>query len=153
MTPKRWLKSTSNRTFIVWPVVVFAAEAALQQGMPAIHGWALPLLAWGYLQYRWVGTYRTRLGGGGPGLANPPERIVEAGPYRWTRNPMYLGHLIFLAGLAAALGSWIGAAVFAFHVAWFQRRVREDERHLAERFGEAYRDYRARVKRWIPGVL
>jgi protein-S-isoprenylcysteine O-methyltransferase Ste14 len=153
VTPKRWLKSTSNRTFIVWPMAVFAAEAALQQGVPAIHGWALPLLAWGYLQYRWVGTYRTRLGGGGPGLSNPPERIVEAGPYRWTRNPMYLGHLIFLAGLAAALGSWIGAAVFAFHVAWFQRRVREDERHLAERFGEAYRDYRARVKRWIPGVL
>lgn len=153
MTPKRWLKSTSNRTFIVWPVVVFAAEAALQQGVPAIHWWALPLLAWGYLQYRWVGTYRTRLGGGGPGLSNPPDRIVEAGPYRWTRNPMYLGHLIFLAGLAAVLGSWIGAAVFAFHVAWFQRRVREDERHLAERFGEAYRDYRARVKRWIPGLL
>lgn len=153
MTPKRWLKSTSNRTFIVWPVVLFAVESALQQGVPAIHWWALPLLAWGYLQYRWVGTYRTRLGGGGPGLANPPDRIVEAGPYRWTRNPMYLGHLVFLLGLAAALGSWIGAAVFAFHVVWFQRRVREDERHLAERFGEAYRDYCARVKRWIPGVL
>jgi protein-S-isoprenylcysteine O-methyltransferase Ste14 len=153
VTPKRWLKSTSNRTFIVWPVVLFAVESALQQGVPAIHWWALPLLAWGYLQYRWVGTYRTRLGGGGPGLANPPDRIVEAGPYRWTRNPMYLGHLVFLLGLAAALGSWIGAAVFAFHVVWFQRRVREDERHLAERFGEAYRDYCARVKRWIPGVL
>jgi protein-S-isoprenylcysteine O-methyltransferase Ste14 len=150
---KRWLKSTSNRTFIVWPVILFAAEAALQQGMPRIQWWALPLLAWGYFQYVWVGTYRTRLGGGGPGLANPPDRIVDEGPYRWTRNPMYLGHLIFFLGIALVLQSWIAAAVFAVHVAWFQRRVREDESHLAQRFGDSYRDYCRRVKRWIPGVL
>jgi protein-S-isoprenylcysteine O-methyltransferase Ste14 len=153
VSPLRWLKSTSNRTFIVWPAALFAAEALVQQGLPRIDPWFLPLLAWGYLQYVWVGTYRTRLGGGGPGLANPPDRIVEAGPYRWVRNPMYLGHLIFLAGLALVLHSWIAAAVFAFHLVWFDRRVRSDERHLAERFGEAYGDYCRRVKRWIPGVL
>ena len=153
VSPLRWLKSTSNRTFIVWPAVLVAVEALLQQGVPRIDPWFLPLLAWGYLQYWWVGTYRTRLGGGGPGLANPPDRIVEAGPYRWVRNPMYLGHLIFLAGVALVLHSWIAAAVFAFHLVWFDRRVRSDERHLAERFGEAYRDYCRRVKRWIPGVL
>jgi len=153
VSPLRWLKSTSNRTFIVWPAVLFAAEALVQQGLPRIDPWFLPLLAWGYLQYVWVGTYRTRLGGGGPGLANPPDRIVEAGPYRWVRNPMYLGHLIFFAGLALVLHSWIAAAVFALHLVWFDRRVRSDERHLAERFGEAYRDYCRRVKRWIPGVL
>ena len=153
MSPKRWLKSTSNRTFIVWPLVLYAVEAALQQGWPRLQPWALPLLAWGYLQYRWVGTYRTRLGGGGPGLSNPPDRIVEAGPYRWIRNPMYLGHLVFFAGLALLLQSWVAAAVFVAHVFWFDRRVREDEAHLAQRFGESYRDYCRRVKRWIPGVL
>lgn len=150
---RRWLKSTSNRTFIVWPLALLAVEALLQGGWPRLNAWALPLLAWGYLQYRWVGTFRTRTGGGGPGISVPPERIVERGPYRWVRNPMYLGHLIFFAGLALALRSWVGAAVFAFHVVWFDRRVREDERHLAERFGESYRDYCRRVKRWIPGVL
>jgi len=149
----RWFKSTSNRTFLVWPVALLAAEALVHGGMPRINAWALPLLAWGYLQYRWVGTYRTRAGGGGPGISNPPERIVAAGPYRWVRNPMYLGHLIFFAGIALVLQSWIAAAVLAFHIAWFDRRVRADERHLAERFGEAYRDYCRRVKRWIPGVL
>ena len=152
MSLARWLASTSNRTFVVWPLALFAFEAALQQGMPRIHAWALPLLAWGYLQYRWVGIFRTRLGGGGPGISVPPDRIVEAGPYRWVRNPMYLGHIIFLAGLALALGSWAGAALLAVHVAWFERRVREDESRLAERFGEPYRDYCRRVKRWIPGV-
>lgn len=149
---KRWLKSTSNRTFIVWPAVLFAAEALLQQGMPRIHWWGAPLLAWGYLQYKWIGTYRTRLGGGGPGIAIPPERIVERGPYRWLRNPMYMGHLIFFAGLAATLGSWIAVAVLAFHALWFDRRVREDEARLVERFGDSYRDYCRRVKRWIPGL-
>ena len=150
---RRWLKSTSNRTFIVWPLALFALEAWIQQGVPSMEPWGLPLLAWGYLQYRWVGTYRTAFGGGGPGISIPPQRIVEAGPYRWVRNPMYLGHLIFLAGLAAVLQSWIGAAVLAFHLVWFDRRVRGDERHLEERFGEPYRDYCRRVKRWIPGVI
>lgn len=151
--PSPWLSSTSNRTFVAWPLVLFAVEAALQQGFPAIRPWALPLLAWGYLQYRLVGNYRARLGGGGPGISVPPERIVEAGPYRWVRNPMYLGHLIFLAGLALLLASWAGAAVLAFHVVWFDRRVREDEARLAALFGDPYREYCRRVKRWIPGLV
>jgi protein-S-isoprenylcysteine O-methyltransferase Ste14 len=111
--------------------VLFAFEALWQQGVPRIEGWALPLLAWGYLQYKLVGTYRTREGGGGPGISRPPERIVSRGIYRWTRNPMYLGHLLFLLGLALALASWAGAAVFVAHAAWFDRRVREDEERLA----------------------
>jgi hypothetical protein len=150
---RRWLKSTSNRTFIVWPLVLFAAEALWQQGAPRIHWWGLPLLAWGYLQYRAVGNYRERAGGGGPGISIPPDRIVESGPYRWVRNPMYLGHLIFFAGLALALGSWIAAAVFVLHAFWFDRRVREDEERLAGLFGDSYREYCRRVKRWIPGLV
>jgi protein-S-isoprenylcysteine O-methyltransferase Ste14 len=150
---RKWIGSTSNRTFIAWPLVLFSAEALLRQAWPPIHPWALPLLAWGYLQYKLVGTYRTREGGGGPGISVPPDRIVDEGPYRVVRNPMYLGHLIFLAGLALVLGSWIAAAVFAFHAVWFDRRVREDEERLEARFGDAYRDYGRRVTRWIPGVL
>ena len=149
----RWLKSTSNRTFIVWPLALFAAEALWQRGMPAMCGWGLPLLAWGYLQYRLVGNYRARLGGGGPGVSIPPDRIVEAGPYRWVRNPMYLGHLIFFAGIALTLTSWIALAVLLAHLFWFDRRVRDDEARLTELFGDSYRDYCRRVKRWIPGIV
>lgn len=152
MTFRRWFKSTSNRTFIVWPVVLLGAEAAMQRGWPAIHWWALVLLAWGYLQYRLIGNYRTRLGGGGPGLSNPPERIVEQGIYRWMRNPMYLGHLIYLLGLVALFGSWLAFALFTFHLAWFDARAEEDERHLGALFGAPYEDYRRRVRRWIPGI-
>ena len=153
MSVRRWLKSTSNRTFIVWPLALLAAEAMLQQGAPTIHWWGLPLLAWGYLQYRLVGNYRARIGGGGPGISIPPDRIVDSGPYRWVRNPMYLGHLIFFAGLALTLDSWIALAVFVFHAFWFDRRVREDEERLAGLFGDPYLDYCRRVKRWIPGIV
>ena len=149
----RWLRSTSNRTFVLWPILLFSAEAAFQQGLPRIQLWALPLLPWGYLQYRLVGNYRLREGGGGPGVSIPPERLVTAGPYRYCRNPMYVGHLIFLAGLAFALDSRLAPAVFAFHAVWFHRRVRDDETRLAALFGDPYRDYLARVKRWIPGLL
>jgi len=83
----------------------------------------------------------------------PPERLVTGGPYRWLRNPMYAGHLLYLGGVALALGSWIAAVVFAVHLAWFDRRVREDEARLAALFGEPYREYCRRVRRWIPGLL
>ena len=149
----RWLRSTSNRTFVLWPVLLLSVEAALQGGLPRIDVWALPLLAWGCLQYRLVGNYRLREGGGGPGLSIPPERLVVGGAYRCCRNPMYLGLLIFFAGLALALQSWLAAALFAFHAAWFHRRVRKDEARLAALFGDPYRDYLARVKRWIPGLF
>ena len=147
----RWFKSTSNRTFIVWPLLLLALQTVLDRGWPHVNPWALPLLAWGYAQYRWVGGLRAARGGGGPGLSNPPERLVADGPYRLTRNPMYLGHLIFFAGLAVLLSgvAWI---VLIAHAVWFDRRVRSDERHLLALFGAPYRDYLGRVRRWIPGL-
>lgn len=150
---RRWLKSTSRRTFVLYPLAVIAFELLVNRGRLAVVPWGVPLLAWGYWQYRWVGQYRTRLGGGGPGIDRPPDRIVAEGPYRCVRNPMYLGHLIFMAGLALTFRSWLAAGLLAFHVVWFDRRVREDEARLERLFGDEYRAYKARVKRWIPGVV
>lgn len=149
----RWLKSTSRRTFVLYPVCVIAFELALRGGDIVVIPWGVPLLVWGYLQYRWVGSYRTRMGGGGPGLEAPPDSIVDVGPYKYLRNPMYLGHLIFMAGLAITFASLAAAALLVMHMAWFHRRVLGDEAHLERLFGDQYRDYKARVKRWIPGVL
>lgn len=149
----RWLRSTSNRTFVVYPIAVLLLEAALRGGAVQIHLEYLPLLAWGYLQYKLVGRYRLARGGGGPGLSVPPERLVTTGPYRWTRNPMYLGHLIFMLGLALTLASWPAAALLGFHVPWFNDRAKEDEAQLRRGFGEQYELYAQRVKRWIPFVF
>lgn len=148
----RWLRGTSNRTFVLWPIVLGLAQAAIEGGWPTVDPWGLPLLAWGYAQYRLVGRQRTRLGGGGPGISNPPDRLVTTGIYRFTRNPMYLGHLIFLLGLAVTLHSWLALLVWVAHLLWFDVRVREDEARLAAQFGDPYVEYRRRVRRWVPGV-
>jgi protein-S-isoprenylcysteine O-methyltransferase Ste14 len=144
---------TSFRTFIVYPVIVLAWELWLNGGRLRLEPWFLPLAAWGYLQYHLAGRYRLRLGGGGPGMDTPPERLVTGGPFSLCRNPMYLGHIIFLAGLALALRSWLGAAIAAGTAVWMQFRVLRDERRLAERFGAPYLQYRSRVKRWIPALF
>jgi protein-S-isoprenylcysteine O-methyltransferase Ste14 len=149
----RWLKSTSNRSFVLYPVCVVAVELVLRGGDLAFVPWGAPLLIWGYLQYLLVGRYRARIGGGGPGLGVPPLRIVDQGPFKYLRNPMYLGHLIFMAGLAITFRSLPAVALLAFHMVWFNRRAQEDEIQLEEIFGAEYADYKARVKRWIPGIF
>lgn len=148
---RRWTKGTSNRTFVMWPLVLLALHALMHSGVQRINGWALPVLILGYAQYRLVGIYRSRHGGGGPGMSVPPERLVSSGPYSLIRNPMYLGHIFFFFGLALMWGgvAWL---VFAVHVLWFDQRARADEKHLIGLFGQPYRDYMHRVKRWVPGL-
>jgi hypothetical protein len=149
----RYLKSTSRRSFVVYPLLIIVLEFVLGGGVLTIVWWGLPFLAWGYLQYRLVGKYRLHLGGGGPGLDTPPDRIVAEGPYRFLRNPMYLGHLIFMAGLGITFGSWAALVLLLVHIPWFHSRVLKDEAQLAQRFGAPYLEYKSRVKRWIPGLV
>ena len=149
----RLLHGTSFRTFILYPVIVVGWEWFLNDGRLRLEPWFLPVMAWGYLQYRLIGMYRIRLGGGGPGMDTPPERLVTTGPFAWCRNPMYLGHIIFLLGLTLSLQSGLAAMITVATAAWFQFRVRRDEKRLAERFRQPYLDYSARVRRWVPGLF
>ena len=144
---------SSLRTFVLIPAVVLAWELFLNDGALRFQPWFLPVMLWGYLQYKLVGRYRLRLGGGGPGMKTLPERLVTGGPYAYTRNPMYLGHLIFLVGLALTLRSELGALIALANLVFFDYRVRKDEKRLTARFGEAYVQYCARVKRWIPALF
>jgi protein-S-isoprenylcysteine O-methyltransferase Ste14 len=147
------LRGTSFRTFLLYPVVVVSWELLLNRGRLRLELWFLPLLVWGYLQYRLAGRYRIARGGGGPGMDTPPDRLVTTGPFAYCRNPMYLGHIIFLVGLTLSLRSELAAIITIATVVWFHFRVRRDERRLSERFGQPYVDYTARVKRWMPGLF
>ena len=149
----RWLGRTPVQTFILCPLAVIAVELAIRGGMIVVVPWGCLLLAWGYLQYLLVGRHRLRLAGGGPGMTVPPERIIADGPYRYVRNPMYLGHLIFMLGLALTFWSWFALILLAARALWFHRRVLHDEARLEQIFGAEYARYHARVKRWIPGLL
>ncbi|HVY57453.1 MAG TPA: isoprenylcysteine carboxylmethyltransferase family protein [Xanthobacteraceae bacterium] len=149
----RWLARTPVRTFLLFPLAVIAFELVRRDGDFVVVPWGVPLLVWGYLQYRLVGAYRVHHGGGGPGVDIPPQHLVAQGPYRYVRNPMYLGHLIFMLGLVVTFQSWLALALLAVHAVWFDLRVRADEARLRVQFGKPYLDYEARVKRWIPGLL
>lgn len=152
-TLQRWLGRTPVVTFILCPLTVIAFEYAWRGGRLVFVPWGLALMAWGYLQYKLIGRYRGPRAGGGPGMDTMPDRILDVGPYRFTRNPMYLGHLIFLSGLAMTLWSWFALLILAARAVWFHRRVLFDEQRLQAQFGADYDAYRGRVKRWIPFVL
>jgi protein-S-isoprenylcysteine O-methyltransferase Ste14 len=149
----RWLARTPVQTFVLCPLAVILVELVLHDGMVVFVPWGCALLAWGYLQYFLVGDYRLPLAGGGRGMEVPPDRIIETGPYRYTRNPMYLGHLIFMMGLAVTFWSWFALVLLAARAVWFHRRVLHDEQRLEARFGAEYVTYKRQVKRWIPGIL
>jgi protein-S-isoprenylcysteine O-methyltransferase Ste14 len=148
----RWLGRTPVATFILCPLAVIAFELARHGGRLTVVPWGAPLMAWGYLQYLLVGSYRHPRAGGSSGMEVPPERIIASGLYRYTRNPMYLGHLIFLTGLALTLWSWFAVIVLVARALWFHRRVLHDEARLERIFGAEYLTYRTHVKRWIPGL-
>lgn len=140
------VSSTSTRTFLLFPALVAVEQCAA--GRRPHLSW-LPVLAWGYLQYRLAGRYRTRIGGGGPGMSTRPMHLVTSGIFGLTRNPMYLGHQFFLAGLVLVSRSPAAAALFVFHLGWFDARVRRDERRLADQFGLEYERYCRQVPRWL----
>jgi hypothetical protein len=141
------LGSTSTRTFVVYPAL--GVGLRLLAGRPLRKRY-LPLLLWGYGQYRWSGRYRTVTGGGGPGMSVPPERLVTSGIYRYTRNPMYLGTTAFLLGMAIMLGSITALLpVPLFMLVIEYRFIRPEELFLETLFGEDYRAYRERVRRWL----
>jgi protein-S-isoprenylcysteine O-methyltransferase Ste14 len=149
----RRFKSTSSRTFVLYPLIVIAWELLINRGDLHANPLFLPVMAWGYLQYRLCGIYRIKRGGGGPGMDTPPDRLVTTGPFAYMRNPMYLGQIIFLIGLALTLHSLLAALLTVAVAVWFHFRVLRDERRLLQRFGEPYAAYRQATKRWLPGLF
>jgi protein-S-isoprenylcysteine O-methyltransferase Ste14 len=86
------------------------------------------------------------------GLPPEPTALVRRGLFRWTRNPIYLGMLLSLAGVVlVAPGLW-SAAVWLAAAAAIGAQTRLEERHLTARHGEAYLAYAARVGRFVPGI-
>lgn len=147
---------------IPWPPVLLAALAAAAVAL----GYAVPLA--------WPGENDTmgRLAGLGLGLAGLalfvwaawtlrrqgttvlPDKasdvLVTDGPFRFRRNPIYIAHVLMLLGVAELTHNiWFVILAIAYIplVTWLA--VLPEERHLEARFGDAYRGYKARTRRWI----
>ena len=82
-----------------------------------------------------------------PGAAST---IVASGVYRCSRNPMYLGFLCALAGLAVYLSNAVAVGMIAFFVVYMNRyQIEPEERALLAKFGPEYAAYMASVRRWL----
>lgn len=76
--------------------------------------------------------------------------LVSRGPFRVSRNPMYLGMVIGLTGVAVVAGSLTPFLVVpAFAILIERRFIRAEEAHLERTFGASYMAYKARVRRWL----
>jgi protein-S-isoprenylcysteine O-methyltransferase Ste14 len=112
---------------------------------------AVPVIAAGAALYVWCVWNFATVGDGTPGLWDAPARVVATGPYRWVRNPIYIGAFLVTAGeswlfLSLPLLAYAGVMAVFCHV--FVTGY--EERTLVRRFGRSYLDYRRTVPRWIP---
>ncbi|MDE3113547.1 MAG: isoprenylcysteine carboxylmethyltransferase family protein [Chloroflexota bacterium] len=137
------------QSFVLLPLITLLGELLVRRRIRLRGEWLLLCLA-GYGLYRGAGRYRMAQGAGSEGFRRAPDKLVTTGPYAISRNPMYLGHLLYGAGVALATGSPIAVAGFLYQLRRFTRRVRIDEERIEQAFGDEYREYRKRVPRWVP---
>lgn len=112
-----------------------------------VPGWALiaagiGLVLWAAWHFRRARTTIV------PHLA--PKALVTAGPYGLSRNPIYLGDALVLAGLCLVWQCWPALALVPLFV-WVitARFIHPEEARLSVAFGEAFHDWEARVRRWV----
>ncbi|MFX1483416.1 MAG: methyltransferase family protein [Promethearchaeota archaeon] len=78
-----------------------------------------------------------------------PMNLIQTGPYSFTRNPIYLGNLIMLLGLVFVWSSIVILIGLILVYFVFQYFIKREEIILEEEFGEEYRDFKNRVRRWL----
>jgi protein-S-isoprenylcysteine O-methyltransferase Ste14 len=139
-------------------------EGGLLIGLPILLHFALPVKMVIARPYSWLGAIPMLLGiglstwaarlfrrlGTGLQLQDGGSILVTTGPYRFSRNPMYLGMLVWLIGLAILLGS-VTALLFPilfFLLANFLIVPLEEDR-MEQQWGERYVAYKASVRRWF----
>ena len=112
---------------------------------------AVPVIAAGAALYGWCVWNFAAVGRGTPGPWDAPRRVVAAGPYRWVRNPIYIGALLVVLGEAWLFMSWpLVAYAGAMAIVCHLFVIGYEERTLRRRFGDSYLEYRRSVPRWLP---
>ena len=134
---------------VPWLLLHWSGEAV----MPSLSVWLIGLLPFfvGVILYFWCAGAFTLIGRGTPAPIDVPVFLVRSGPYRWVRNPMYLGvfsvllreAILFHSLLLAECGLLMGVVVHLFVVFY-------EEPSLRRRFGESYETYLRTVPRWLP---
>jgi protein-S-isoprenylcysteine O-methyltransferase Ste14 len=150
-----------NPGVIVWPPVMFLTSLLSGLLLQWFFPWPVPvstpiriiiavvLIVTGFASARWARQTMTRAGTNVNPM-KPSTTIVTAGPFGYTRNPLYLSVMGIGVGISIAFGTWwpIAFLVATFPVLEFGV-VRREERYLEAKFGDPYREYKRRVRRWI----
>jgi protein-S-isoprenylcysteine O-methyltransferase Ste14 len=152
----------SRPTTVPWPPVLIAAfiAAAFVMGRLLPLPWpglddlgarivgsafgaaGLALIAWGFVTLHRAGT--TIMPNKGV------DRLVTEGAFGFRRNPIYMGETLVFLGLAELTHNiWFVLAAPLFAIAILVLAILPEERHLEERFGQAYLDYKERTRRWF----
>lgn len=131
-----WMLTATVGDPIMLPVVISRAIAIVLAAAFAIwNGWTLWLMA----------RHRTALLPGGS-----TRTILDRGPFRWSRNPLYLGLIALDVALALLWPSaWAVLLTPIGVLALWWGAILPEERYLDAKFPAEYGDYRARVRRWL----
>ena len=130
---------------LTWSGIVRPASIGAAQVTGAIVG------AGGFVLALWCILTFVVIGRGTPAPFDPPRRLVDAGPYRFVRNPMYVGSALVLAGAALFYRSWALVGYCAIYVLVMHLFVvLYEEPTLRSTFGAPYVGYCERVGRWWP---
>lgn len=147
---------------IAAPPLLFGAAAVIALSLHAVHPLRIDSAASGVLRLAGVALVVSglslsiavvrefRRAGTQVSPYRQTTRLVCSGPYRYTRNPDYVGQAMTYVGIALVANSWwplLGLPVLL--VVAERGVVRREERYLEAKFGQEYRDYAARVPRWI----
>ncbi|MBK0400748.1 isoprenylcysteine carboxylmethyltransferase family protein [Limibaculum sp. M0105] len=140
-----------------WPPVWLALAMAIASALGALGsplgdwsrwpGWlviaaGVALMIWAALEFRRARTTIVPRA--------EPAALVEGGPYRFSRNPIYIADLVILAGWVLTTGQPLGLLLLWPLARVFERRfILPEEAMLESRLGEGYRAYRARTRRWL----
>ncbi len=128
----RWIGV--DRFWLGWPTI---SVLAMLIGIPAIYLLGNALRA--FLK-----------AGNNPEPWKEATVFIASGPYRYSRNPMYLGMALAYLGVALAVGSW-GALTLLPVTLWLITRfvIAPEEAYLSGKFGDTYAAYRGNVRRWL----
>ncbi len=138
---------------IVLPAILFGLCYLLYEYILLPHSEAVRVVfAWiatlgGLAMLGWTAFVQSEIGKGTPVPLAPPRKLIVTGPYRYCRNPMQLGAVVYYFGLGTLLSSvWIGILmlVIGLIMVWlFQSFLEEPE--LEQRFGQEFDEYRAKT--------
>lgn len=125
----------------LWPLRLVPQPEGRWIGGALIAAW-LALAAWAVGVFRRAGTT--------PNPTGEVTAFVTAGPFRFSRNPMYVGLVLFQVGVAFLLGNaWVLILTIPSFILLDRLVIAGEERYLAAKYGADFEAYRRRVRRWL----